>query len=208
MRPRHQSAPCVLDPSARQESPPSVVPKPQHSPKRALSPIVIHRAPAPPHWRRSCWRCDPHVLRARICPPRTHTPRGCCRWHGSADLRRHAARWRPAIKKTFLCGQRRQCPISSHQQFGRRDCAQHSATRPPGEMRAYFPPTSHTGATIRRAPCQDPERHSAALRSVCGGLAAAGEDGWALDDVAGAASTGRIGGRPHRSRCNEPASRT
>ena len=51
------------------------------------------------------------------------------------------------------------------------------------------------------------QRHSAALRSVCGGLAAAGEDG-ALDDVAGAASTGRIGGRPHRSRCNEPASRT
>ena len=143
MRPRHQSAPCVLDPSARQESPPSVVPKPQHSPKRALSPIVIHRAPAPPHWRRSCWRCDPHVLRARICPPRTHTPRGCCRWHGSADLRRHAARWRPAIKKTFLCGQRRQCPISSHQQFGRRDCAQHSATRPPGEMSVFSTDLAH-----------------------------------------------------------------
>jgi len=101
---------------------------------------------------------------------------------------------------------RRQCPISNSDS----DCAQHSATRPPGEMSVFSTDLAHGryAATIRRAPCQDPERHSAALRSVCGGLAAAGEDGWALDDVAGAASTGRIGGRPHRSRCNEPASRT
>ena len=100
---------------------------------------------------------------------------------------------------------RRQCPISNSDS----DCAQHSATRPPGEMSVFSTDLAHGryAATIRRAPCQDPERHSAALRSVCGGLAAAGEDG-ALDDVAGAASTGRIGGRPHRSRCNEPASRT